>query len=50
LLFCLRGRPTGDGVQRQITELGHECAVIAPPLIPKRPGECVKTNRRDALP
>jgi transposase len=29
--------------------LGHECAVIAPSLIPKRPGERVKTNRRDAL-
>jgi transposase len=28
---------------------GHECAVIAPSLIPKRPGERVKTNRRDAL-
>ncbi len=36
-------------MQRQIAALGHECVVIAPSLIPKRPGERVKTNRRDAL-
>jgi transposase len=30
-------------------ELGHECMVVAPSLIPKRPGERVKTNRRDAV-
>jgi transposase len=36
-------------LQRQIAALGHECVVIAPSLIPKRPGERVKTNRRDAL-
>jgi transposase len=40
LLFCYEAGPTGDGLQRQITELGHKCAVIAPPLVPKRPGEC----------
>ena len=27
----------------------HECVVVAPSLIPKRPGDRVKTNRRDAL-
>jgi transposase len=41
--------PTGYGLQRQIAALGHDCAVVAPSLIPKRPGERVKTNRRDAL-
>jgi transposase len=41
--------PTGYGLQRQIVALGHDCAVVAPSLIPKRPGERVKTNRRDAL-
>jgi transposase len=41
--------PTGYGLQRQITALGHDCVVVAPSLIPKRPGERVKTNRRDAL-
>jgi transposase len=49
LLFCYEAGPTGYGLQRQISTLGHECAVIAPSLIPKRPGERVKTNRRDAL-
>ena len=32
-----------------IEGLGHECAVIAPSLIPRRSGERVKTNRRDAV-
>jgi transposase len=49
LLFCYEAGPTGYGLHRQISALGHECAVIAPSLIPKRPGERVKTNRRDAL-
>jgi transposase len=49
VLFCYEAGPTGYGLQRQITTLGHECAVIAPSLIPKRPGQRVKTNRRDAL-
>jgi len=35
---------------RQITNLGHDCLVVAPSLIPQRPGDRVKTNRRDALP
>ena len=48
-LFCYEAGPTGYGLQRQICALGHDCAVIAPSLIPKRPGERVKTNRRDAL-
>jgi transposase len=29
--------------------LGHDCAVVAPSLIPRRSGERVKTNRRDAV-
>ena len=49
LLFCYEAGPTGYGLHRQITALGHDCSVIAPSLIPKRPGEHVKTNRRDAL-
>src|ERR671928_1392028 len=49
LLFCYEAGPTGYGLQRQISALGHECAVIAPSLIPKRAGERVKTNRRDAV-
>src|SRR5918995_1544418 len=48
-LFCSEAGPTGYGLQRQICALGPDCAVVAPSLIPKRPGERVKTNRRDAL-
>src|SRR4029450_2139052 len=49
LLFWSEAGPTGYGLQRQISALGHECVVIAPSLIPKRPGERVKNHRRDAL-
>src|SRR4029453_17262455 len=38
LLFCYEAGPTGYGLQREISALGHDCAVIAPSLIPKRPG------------
>jgi transposase len=49
LAFAYEAGPTGYGLQRQIAALGHDCVVVAPSLIPKRPGERVKTNRRDAL-
>ena len=49
LAFAYEAGPTGYGLQRQIAALGHACAVVAPSLIPKRLGERVKTNRRDAL-
>ena len=49
LTFCYEAGPTGYGLHRQIRGLGFECAVVAPSLIPKRRGDKVKTNRRDAL-
>lgn len=49
LRFCYEAGPTGHGLKHQIEELGHECAVIAPSLIPRRACERVKTNRRDAV-
>lgn len=49
LHFCYEAGPTGYGLYRQIRELGHDCAVVAPSLIPKKPGERIKTNRRDAV-
>jgi transposase len=49
LTFCYEAGPTGYGLHRQIKALGHECVVVAPSLIPKKPGDRVKTNRRDAL-
>jgi len=49
LHICYEAGPTGYGLYRQILELGHACIVAAPSLIPRRPGDRVKTNRRDAL-
>jgi hypothetical protein len=49
LQVCFEAGPTGYGLYRQIQDLGHDCLVIAPALIPKRAGERVKTNRRDAV-
>lgn len=46
--FVYEAGPCGYQVQRQITELGQRCAVIAPGLIPMRPTDKVKTDRRDA--
>ncbi len=49
LHFCYEAGPGGYGLHRQIRALGHACDVVAPSLIPRRPGDRVKTNRRDAL-
>lgn len=49
LQVCFEAGPTGYGLYRQIKELGHDCLVVAPALIPRRSGERVKTNRRDAV-
>lgn len=49
LHFCYEAGPTGYGLHRQMTDLGHACIVVAPSLIPSRPGDRVKTNRRDAV-
>ena len=45
---CYEAGPTGYGLQRTFATLGVDCSVIAPALIPKRAGERVKTDRRDA--
>lgn len=49
LHFCYEAGPTGYGLYRQIVELGHDCVVVAPSLVPRRAGDRVKTNRRDAM-
>ena len=49
LHFCYEAGPTGYGLHRLITELGHSCTVVAPSLIPVRASDRVKTNRRDAI-
>lgn len=48
LHVCYEAGPFGYGLHRQITALGHRCDIIAPSLIPKKPGERIKTDRRDA--
>lgn len=47
--FVYEAGPCGYQIQRQITGLGHYCAVIAPSLTPVRPGDRVKTDKRDAV-
>ena len=49
LHFCYEAGPCGYGIQRQLTDAGHDCVVVAPALIPRKPGDRIKTNRRDAL-
>ncbi|SAL87263.1 transposase IS116/IS110/IS902 family protein [Caballeronia arvi] len=41
--------PCGYGLYRQLMQKGFDCMVCAPSLIPKKPGERVKTDRRDAV-
>jgi transposase len=48
LRFCYEAGPCGYGIQRQLSQHGHERIVVAPSLIPKRTGDRVKTDRRDA--
>jgi transposase len=47
--FCYEAGPTGYGLYRQLTEMGHRCTVVAPSMIPRKRGDRVKTNRRDAM-
>ena len=48
LRACYEAGPTGYVLYWQLTELGVECAVIAPTLVPMKTGDRVKTDRRDA--
>jgi transposase len=49
LRFCYEAGPCGYGIQRQLTAAGHDCVVVAPSLIPRKPGDRIKTDRRDAI-
>jgi transposase len=48
LRCCYEAGPCGYVVQRQLAGMGIDCQVIAPSLIPQKPGDRVKTDRRDA--
>jgi transposase len=39
--------PTGYGLYRELSRRGYRCQIVAPSLIPRRPGERVKNDRRD---
>jgi transposase len=45
---CYEAGPTGFGLYRHLVERGIDCAVVAPGLVPRRPGDRVKTDSRDA--
>jgi transposase len=47
--FCYEAGPTGYGLHRLITSIGHDCVAVPPSMIPRMPGDRVKTNRRDAV-
>ena len=49
LRCCYEAGPCGFEVWRLLASMGIPCEVIAPALIPARPGDRVKTDRRDAV-
>ena len=48
-MFAYEAGPCGYGLYRDLTGQGFDCQVVAPSLIPKKPGDKVKTDRRDAV-
>jgi transposase len=49
LVFVYEAGPCGYWLSRYLTKKGHICWVVAPSLVPKRAGDRVKTDRRDAV-
>ena len=49
LYFTYEAGPCGYGLYRQLESMNHPCLVAAPSLIPRRPGDRIKTDRRDAM-
>jgi transposase len=48
LRVCYEAGPTGFGLCRRLREAGMDCIVVAPSLVPGKPGDRVKTDPRDA--
>jgi transposase len=48
LWACYEAGPTGFGLYRRLCEVGIDCMVVAPSLVPSKAGDRVKTDRRDA--
>lgn len=49
LHFCYEAGGCGYGIYRQLQELGARCDVIAPSMMPKKRGDRIKNDRRDAV-
>ena len=49
LVVAYEAGPCGYVLYRHLTRRGITCLVVAPSLIPKKPGDRVKTDRRDAV-
>src|ERR1700678_1632975 len=49
LRACYEAGPTGFVLYWQLTQLGVECAVVATSLVPKKPGDRVKTDGRQSF-
>lgn len=49
LMICYEAGGCGFVLVRMITEWGHHCIVIAPSLVPQKPGDKIKTDRRDSI-
>lgn len=49
LRFVYEAGPCGYEIYRSLTKLGFDCIVVAPSLIPKKSGDRIKNDRRDAL-
>ena len=50
LIFISAAGPCGSWLSRELTQTGDDCWVVAPSLIPNKPGDRVTTDRRDAGP
>lgn len=49
LNLCYEAGPCGYGLYRDVTAMGHHCDVVAPSMIPRKAGDRLKTDRRDAM-
>jgi transposase len=49
LLTVYEAGPCGYALARELKHAGYPCEVVAPSKVPRRPGDRVKTDRRDAL-
>src|SRR5919197_847130 len=49
LVFVYEAGPCGYWLSRHLSKQGYDCWVVAPSLIPKKAGDRVKTDRRDAM-